>query len=160
MFETHGNHAQSNAGGMTGKMGMRPDVLHAGPEVLGFMYTAVGVGALFGSLFVVYRSGDPRRQGYQLIAGVCFGALLIPFALSGNLVFSLTCLVLIGFSNEVFMTVNHMMVILNTDEHLYGRVMGTYGMTLSLMPIATLPMGYFVDKIGGSTIAEPASCWQ
>ncbi len=24
MFETHGNHAQSNAGGMTGKMGMRP----------------------------------------------------------------------------------------------------------------------------------------
>ncbi|WP_020589628.1 MFS transporter [Desulfobacter curvatus] len=129
------------------------DVLHAGPEVLGFMYTAVGVGALFGSLFVVYRSGDPRRQGYQLIAGVCFGALLIPFALSGNLVFSLTCLVLIGFSNEVFMTVNHMMVILNTDEHLYGRVMGTYGMTLSLMPIATLPMGYFVDKIGGSTIA-------
>ncbi len=28
MFETHGNHAQSNAGGMTGKMGMRPTIKH------------------------------------------------------------------------------------------------------------------------------------
>ncbi len=31
MFETHGNHAQSNAGGMTGKMGMRPISTYTGP---------------------------------------------------------------------------------------------------------------------------------
>jgi MFS family permease len=123
-------------------------VLNVGPEKLGFMYAAVGVGALVGSLTIAYRSDDPRRQRYQLIAGVCFGALLIPFALSRNLGFSLAMLALIGLCSEIFMTINRMLVLLNTDSHLYGRVMGMYGMTFSLMPIATLPMGAIVDAIG------------
>lgn len=123
-------------------------VLNVGPEKLGFMYTAVGVGALVGSLAIAWRSDDPRRQRYQLIAGICFGAFLIPFALSKNLNFSLLMLVFVGFCSEVFMTINRMIVLLNTDAHLYGRVMGTYAMTFSLMPIATLPMGALVDSIG------------
>jgi MFS family permease len=123
-------------------------VLNVGPEKLGFMYAAVGAGALAGSLIIAYRSDDPHRQRYQLIAGVCFGALLIPFALSHNLGFSLVMLVMIGVCSEIFMTINRMLVLLNTDSHLYGRVMGTYAMTFSLMPIATLPMGALVDAIG------------
>jgi MFS family permease len=123
-------------------------VLNVGPEKLGFMYAAVGVGALAGSLTIAYRSDDPRRQRYQLIAGVCFGVLLIPFALSRNLGISLAALALIGLCSEIFMTINRMLVLLNTDSHLYGRVMGMYGMTFSLMPIATLPMGAIVDAIG------------
>jgi len=123
-------------------------VLNVGPEKLGLMYAAVGAGALTGSLVLAYRSDDPHRQTYQLIAGICFGALLIPFALSQNLILSLVLLVIIGLCNEIFMTVNRMIVILNTDRHLYGRVMGTYAMTFSLMPIATLPMGALVDAFG------------
>jgi MFS family permease len=123
-------------------------VLNVGPEKLGFMFAAVGIGALVGSLAIAYRSDDPRRQQYQLIAGVCFGALLIPFALSRHLGLSLAMLVLIGLSSEIFMTINRMLVLLNTDSRLYGRVMGTYAMTFSLMPVATLPMGALVDRIG------------
>jgi MFS family permease len=123
-------------------------VLKVGPEKLGFMFAAVGAGALLGSLTIAYLSDDPRRQQYQLIAGVCFGALLIPFALSRTLNLSLAMLVLIGLSSEIFMTINRMLVLLNTDNRLYGRVMGTYAMTFSLMPIATLPMGALVDTIG------------
>jgi MFS family permease len=123
-------------------------VLKVGPEKLGFMYAAVGAGALVGSLTIAYRSDDPRRQRYQLIAGVCFGALLIPFALSRNLGFSLAMLAMIGVCSEIFMTINRMLVLLNTDSNLYGRVMGTYAMTFSLMPVATLPMGALVDAIG------------
>ena len=123
-------------------------VLNVGPEKLGFMYTAVGVGALIGSLAIAYRSDDPRRQRYQLIAGIFFGAFLIPFALSRNFILSLACLAMIGFCNEIFMTVNRMMVLLNTDPRLYGRVMGTYAITFSLGPVATLPMGALVDAVG------------
>jgi MFS family permease len=129
-------------------------VLKVGPEKLGFMFAAVGAGALVGSLTIAYRSDDPRRQTYQLIAGVLFGVLLIPFALSRNLAFSLAMLVLIGLCSEIFMTINRMMVLLNTDSRLYGRVMGTYAVTFSLMPIATLPMGALVDAIGApATVA-------
>jgi predicted MFS family arabinose efflux permease len=123
-------------------------VLNVGPEKLGFMYASVGGGALVGSLTIAWRSDDPRRQRYQLIAGVCFGALLIPFALSRNLGLSLGLLVMIGLCSEIFMTINRMMVVLNTDPRLYGRVMGTYAMTFSLTPIATLPMGALVDAVG------------
>jgi MFS family permease len=131
-------------------------VLKVGPEKLGFMFAAVGAGALIGSLAVAFRSDDPRRQRYQLIAGVCFGAFLIPFALSRNLGLSLVMLVLIGLCSEIFMTINRMLVLLNTDSHLYGRVMGTYAMTFALMPIATLPMGAFVDAIGAPTTVAGA----
>lgn len=131
-------------------------VLNVGPEKLGLMYAAVGGGALIGSLGIAYRSDDPRRQQYQLVAGVCFGALLIPFALSSNLNLSLIMLVTIGFCSEIFMTVNRMMVVLNTDPHLYGRVMGTYAMTFSLTPLATLPMGALVDAFGAPRIVAGA----
>ena len=129
-------------------------VLKVGPERLGFMYAAVGAGALLGSLVIAYRSDDPRRQTYQLIAGVSFGALLIPFALSQTYALSIALLLLIGFCNEMFMTINRLLVVLNTDQHLYGRVMGTYAMTFSLTPIATLPIGAIVDGVGApATIA-------
>lgn len=129
-------------------------VLNVGPEKLGFMYGAVGAGALLGSLTIAYRSNDPQRQRYQLVAGIFFGLLLIPFALSQNFTLSIILLVLIGLSNEIFMTINRMLVLLNTEPKLYGRVMGTYAMTFSLMPIASLPIGALVDSIGApKTIA-------
>ena len=129
-------------------------VLHVGPERLGFMYAAVGAGALVGSLVVAYRSNDPRRQTYQMIAGIAFGVFLIPFALSHSFLLSLGALILIGLCNELFMTINRTLVVLNTDRQYYGRVMGTYAMTFSLMPIATLPVGAIVDGVGApATIA-------
>ena len=129
-------------------------VLDVGPDKLGYMYAAVGVGALIGSFLIAFRSDDPRRQTYQLIAGLGFGGFLIPFALSTHLGLSLVMLVMVGLTSEIFMTVNRMMVLLNTEPRLYGRVMGTYGMTFSLMPIATLPMGALVDVFGApKTIA-------
>lgn len=133
-------------------------VLRVGPEKLGFMYAAVGAGALLGSLIVAYRSDDPRRQQYQLIAGVAFGAFLVPFALSHSFLLSVAALAVIGLCNEMFMTINRTLVVLNTDEQLYGRVMGTYAMTFSLMPIAALPIGAIVDAAGApATIAAAGS---
>lgn len=133
-------------------------VLKVGPEKLGFMYAAVGAGALLGSLAIAYRSNDPRRQHYQLIAGVAFGVFLVPFALSHNFIFSVAMLLLVGLCNEMFMTINRVLVVLNTDEHFYGRVMGTYAMTFSLTPIATLPVGAIVDAVGAPiTIAAAGS---
>jgi MFS family permease len=125
-------------------------ILKVGPEKLGFMFGAVGAGALVGSLLIAYRSNDPRRQQYQIFAGVGFGGFLIGFALSHNYVLSLVLLAFTGFCNEVFMTINRMLVLLNTDSRLYGRVMGTYAITFSLMPIAALPIGALVDAVGAS----------
>ncbi len=47
-----------------------------------------------------------------------------------------------------YLTFNRMLVLLGTDSKLYGRVMGVYLMTWSLMPMATLPMVALVDAVG------------
>ncbi len=124
------------------------DVLHVGPAELGFMYTAVGIGALFGSLAVAFHSDNPHRGLFQVISGIVFGAMLIPFALSNVYWVSLALLIIVGFASQAYMTFNRMLVLLNTDTKLYGRVMGVYMMTWSLLPVAMLPMGALVDAVG------------
>lgn len=123
-------------------------VLKVGPTELGEMYTVVGVGAIFGSIIVAYYSDHPRKRLFLIIAGIAFGGLLIPFGLSTTLWFSLVMLGLVGLASEVFMTFNRMLVLLTTDARFYGRVMGIYVMTWSLMPVATLPTGALVDAVG------------
>jgi len=123
-------------------------VLHVGPAQLGFMYAAIGIGALMGSLTVAYLSDDPRRGLFEVIAGIVFGITLLLFALSGTYWISLALLAVVGATSQGYLTLNRMLVLLNTDRALYGRVMGIYMMTWSLMPVATLPMGALVDAVG------------
>ncbi|MFH1169184.1 MAG: MFS transporter [Chloroflexota bacterium] len=123
-------------------------VLRVGPAELGFMYTAAGIGALAGSLAVAFRSDHPRKGLLQVISGVGFGVMLIPFAISSTYWLSLVLLVLVGFTSQASLTFNRMLVLIDTDRNMYGRVMGIYMMTWSLMPIATLPMGALVDAVG------------
>ena len=123
-------------------------VLHVGPAQLGFMYAAVGIGALLGSLIVAYLSDDPRRGLFEVVAGIGFGITLALFARSGTYWISLTLLAVVGLTSQGYLTLNRMLVLLNTERTLYGRVMGIYMMTWSLMPVATLPMGALVDAVG------------
>ncbi len=124
------------------------DVLHVGPSQLGFMYTAVGIGALFGSLIVAYHSDDPRKGLFQMLAGIGFGVSLVLFAISSIYWVSLTLLVIVGVASQGFLTFNRMKILLNTDKKLYGRVLGVYQMTWSLMPVAAFFMGGLVDAVG------------
>ena len=58
------------------------DVFHVGPTALGVMYTAVGVGAVFGSLAAVWAAESPNKRMIQLCAGVAIGVSLALFAFS------------------------------------------------------------------------------
>ena len=124
------------------------DVLHVGPSQLGFMYTAIGIGALFGSLIVAYHSDDPRKGLFQMLAGIGFGVSLVLFAISSIYWVSLALLVIVGFASQGFLTFNRMKILLSTDKELYGRVLGVYQMTWALMPVAAFFMGGLVDAVG------------
>lgn len=124
------------------------DVLHVGPAQLGLMYTAAGVGSLIGSLLVAYLSEYPRKGLLQVIAGIGFGASLLVFAVSSTYGVSVALLVLVGLASQGYMTLNNVLIMLETDKKLYGRVMSIYMITWSVMPLATLPMGALVDLVG------------
>lgn len=124
------------------------DVFNVSPRALGFMYTAVGLGAILGSMVVAYLADTPHKNKLQIISGVIFGVTLAAFALSTNYFLALGLLAVVGFMSSGYLTFNRMLVVLQTDRALYGRVMSVYGMTWSLMPLTLLPIGALVDRFG------------
>jgi MFS family permease len=124
------------------------DVLHVGPTALGLMYTAVGLGAVFGSLAAVFASESPNKRKIQLGAGISVGLSLAAFAFSTSIYPALFFLVIVGFMTDGYFTINRILVMLETDREFYGRVVSIYMMTWSLMPLALVPMGELVDHIG------------
>jgi len=124
------------------------DVLHVGPHVLGMMYTAVGVGSLIGSVTVAALARSPRKSEIQVLAGVAFGLFLALFALSSVLPLSLGLLVLVGLASMGYMTINSVLLMEAADPAYYGRVMSLYMITFSMSPVAMLPIGYLVDRVG------------
>jgi MFS family permease len=123
-------------------------VLHVGPRSLGLMYTAVGIGALVGSLTVASLAASPRKVAIQGVAGVLFGLFLMMFALSPSLPVSLGMLVLVGLASQGYMTINSVLLMEAADPAYYGRVMSIYMITFSMMPVAMLPIGFLVDQFG------------
>ena len=126
------------------------DVLNVGESRLGFMYAAVGFGALVGSLGAAYFAGSDRMSRIQLICGILFGVSLAAFALSGIYLLALAFLVLIGLFSQTYLTINRSLMMLNTDPGLYGRVTSVQIMAWYFMPVSLLPMGFMADQIGVS----------
>jgi MFS family permease len=126
------------------------DVLRISEEALGFMYTSVGVGAIIGSIIVAGLSDSPHKARMQIASGVAFGIFLCLFALSRNYALTIVLLLLVGFFSTGYLSFNRMLVGLQTERAMYGRVMAIYGMTWSIMPIALLPYGALVDVFGVS----------
>jgi predicted MFS family arabinose efflux permease len=126
------------------------DVLDVGPRQLGFMFTAVGAGAILGSLVAAFLAESPQLARIQIAAGIAFGLALVVFALATDFVFALVMLGVVGLFSQGYLTINRILVIQRTEREYYGRVMSVYMMTWSLVPLATLPIGVLVDWFGVS----------
>jgi MFS family permease len=122
--------------------------LGLGPEGLGALFTAMGIGSLAGTLLVA-SLGDFQRKGLLIIGGACvFGALLIAFSLSTWIELSLALLVLLGVTRSLYMTSSQTVLQLRLEDRLRGRVTAVYGLTWSLMPLGGLQAGAVADVWG------------
>ena len=130
------------------------NTLSVGSEGLGLMMTAVGVGALIGSLSMAYFSRSKRKGRIQAVAGTTLGISLFAFGVSSGIhsfPLALLSLFVVGMANDFYSTINNTLIMLNTDKALYGRVMAVYMMTWSLAPLSSAPFGALMDHIGGPT---------
>jgi MFS family permease len=98
------------------------DVLHTGPEGLGLLRAAAGVGAVITALYLTQR---PIRHfaGRKLFTFVgLFGLCIVTFGLSENFWLSLGALVCGGACDMVSVYIRGTVVPLATPDHLRGRV--------------------------------------
>jgi MFS family permease len=98
------------------------DILHVGPEGLGWLRAAPSAGSLL-MLMIVARMKPMARPGVVLlIAVVGFGLATIGFGLSTNFILSLLCLFLTGVFDSISVIVRLTLEQVVTPDRLRGRV--------------------------------------
>jgi len=125
------------------------DILKGGPDVLGFLMGAAGVGALTGALYLASRKSVLGLGRMIPISAGLFGLGLISFSFSHALIFSLAFLLMVGFGQMVQMASSNTLLqtILRDDQR--GRVMSFYTMAfMGMTPIGSLLAGLLASKIG------------
>lgn len=124
------------------------DVLGMGSEGLGFLYTAAGLGALIGAMYIA-SVGNLHHKGMLLLGGAgLFGVSLILLAFSTSLVTTLACLAIAGFANTSYNALANTVLQTATPDELRGRVLSIYFLNRGLVPLGTLMAGALAASYG------------
>ena len=123
------------------------DVYDGGPDKLGLLMTAMGVGAIGGSLTLA-KLGNLRNKGNWVLAtSALWGIAVTAFAFTSWFYLSLLFIALIGFVSAVNMSMNRSLVQLQVEQHMRGRIMSIDMMSHGLMPLGILPIGYIAETV-------------
>jgi MFS family permease len=98
------------------------DILHAGPQELGLLRAAPGIGAIIMALVLTrFPIRDHAGKLLFLFVGL-FGAFTLLFGLSTTVWISIPALALVGASDMVSVTIRETIMQLWTPEEVRGRV--------------------------------------
>ena len=129
------------------------DVLHQSSEGLGFLYGAVGAGALLGA-YALARVPDRHLFATPVVSALCFGLSLIAFSQSH--IFWLSWLLLLpsAFSLMLLGGSTNSIIQLLSREDMRGRVVAFYAMGfMGMMPWGSLTLGWVAEHLGtGSAV--------
>lgn len=121
------------------------DVLDLGGGGLGILLAANGVGSLAGTLAVAALSGYRHRGIFVIVGVAAFGVLMMLFAGTSSLWFSLPAIAMLGLVIALYGTMNDTLIQTSVDDAYRGRVMAAYSMFWGLTPIGGLFAGYLAD---------------
>jgi MFS family permease len=125
------------------------DILGGGPQIFGFMMTAVGVGSLICTFYMASRRSVLGLG--RIIGGsaMLFGIGLGCFALSRDLTLSLCFLALAGVGAMAHSASSNTIIQTIVEDDKRGRVMSLYTMLYSgTTPIGNLAAGAMAEWIG------------
>jgi len=118
----------------------------------GIMLSALGLGALTGTV-VVGRIRGKSSIGYIMLVGsIVFAGAVTAFAFAKSFYVAIVFLFIGGLANTIFFVVAMTVLQLRVPEHMRGRVMGIYTITFSFIPLGGV-MGGVVASIYDERIA-------
>jgi MFS family permease len=98
------------------------EVLHAGPEVFGYLRAAPGIGAGATAVWLAFRPVS-RHVGVTMFAGVAaFGMATVVLGLTHVFWVAMTALVVLGIGDMISVFVRSLLVQLQTPDEIRGRV--------------------------------------
>jgi MFS family permease len=124
-------------------------ILGGGPQSLGFLLGAAGVGALVGSLYLASRKSVLGLGKVIVVSAIIFGTGLVAFSLSRLFWLSLVFMLFTGCGMMVQMAATNTILQTLTDEDKRGRIMSFYTMAfMGMAPFGSLLAGSLADLIG------------
>lgn len=125
------------------------DVLKVGPEGLGVLLAAPGVGAMLAGLMLATLANRVRRQGVlMLVSLVSLGVVLNLFSWTTSFPMAILALIAVGGCQVFYMATTNTMLQVIVPDHLRGRVMSIYALDRGLMPLGALMAGVSAHVIG------------
>ncbi|MGA9770002.1 MAG: MFS transporter [Blastocatellia bacterium] len=125
------------------------EVLHGGPNTLGLLMAASGVGALGGAMFLAARKSVLGLGKYISLMAGAFGAGLMVFSFSRMLWLSLLLMIVTGLGFMVQMAASNTVLQTIVEEDKRGRVMSFYTMAfMGTAPFGSLLAGSIAERIG------------
>jgi MFS family permease len=128
------------------------DVLNVGPEGLGMLMAAPGLGAVIAVLILASAANRLRRQGVFLAGSlVILGIFLIIFSQIKSFPLALLSLVAAGIFQMLFLASTNTLLQLIVPDELRGRVMSLYMLDRGFMPAGALFAGVTAHFLGAPT---------
>jgi MFS family permease len=131
------------------------DVLHVGPEGLGFLMAAPAVGAILGLFTLASLSNLFRQRGLLLLSAIAsMGWFLVVFSWISSFPLALIVLVAVGYCQSLCIITTNTLIQVMVPDALRGRVMGLYMLDRGLMPAGSLLAGATAQFIGAPATVE------
>jgi len=125
------------------------EILHGGPNLLGMLMGASGIGAVIGAGFLAARRSVLGLGRFIPGMAALFGLGLVAFSFSKVAWVSLLLMVVTGLGFMVQTAVSNTLIQTIVDEDKRGRVMSFYTMAfMGTAPFGSLIAGYVADRIG------------
>jgi len=130
------------------------DVLGVGPDGLGLLLAAPGIGAVI-TTFIMAAGGNRMKRKGMLMLGelMLLGASIIVFAHMQTLPSAMLALIFMGAFQMSYMTTANMLVQVVVPDQLRGRVMSIWMVNQGLGPIGALFAGVSTEFIGAPNTA-------
>ena len=117
------------------------DVYGASETGLGYLFSAVGLGALAGALTTSWTGGVKRAGPALLFTDVLFGIFVVIWAFSSTMTLALPIAFLLGYFNAVHIALGIAVIQVNVPAVVRGRVIGAYELAWSAFPLGGLVSG-------------------
>jgi MFS family permease len=128
------------------------DVFEGGPDTLGTLLSAIGLGGIAGG-FVTASLGKLERRGVvQLASLLLLGLSFVAFAFAAELWMGLVLMALAGFFEMIYLTTNNTLLQLSIPDELRGRVTSVMSLRSGLMPVGAFVAGMGSDLVGPRTM--------